>query len=70
MCCFFVFNPAQRKNLDVELQVLVHGVDMVKDISGNAGNNAHQLRVVQIPLKINTDCISVLFLKHLLQMNK
>lgn len=37
-------------HLDVELQVLVHGVDVVKDVACDARNDAHQLGVVQFAL--------------------
>lgn len=36
--------------LDVKLEVLVHGVDVVKDVVGDARDDAHQLRVVQFAL--------------------
>lgn len=34
----------------MELQVLVHGVDVVKDVMGDAGDDAHQLGVMELPL--------------------
>lgn len=37
-------------DLDVELEVLVHGVDVVEDVLGDAWDDAHQLRVVQLAL--------------------
>lgn len=38
-------------HLDMKLQVLVHGVDVVEDVSGNAGDDSHQLGVVELPLE-------------------
>lgn len=38
-------------HLDVELQVLVHGVDVVKDVSGDTRDDSHQMWVVQDTLK-------------------
>lgn len=35
----------------MELQVLVHGVDVVKDVPGNTRNDSHQRRVVQVALE-------------------
>lgn len=34
----------------MELQVLVHGVDVVEDVPGDPWDNAHQLAVVEAPL--------------------
>ena len=41
--------------LDVELQVLVHGVDVVKDVAGDARDDSHQLGVVQFALNKAAD---------------
>ena len=38
-------------HLNVEFKVLIHGVDVVEDVSSDPGNDAHQLRVVQLPLR-------------------
>ena len=38
-------------HLDVELQVLVHGVDVVEYVLGNSRDDAHELRVVQLALR-------------------
>lgn len=35
----------------MELKVLIHGVDVVEDVSGDPGNDAHELRVVQLSLR-------------------
>lgn len=35
----------------MKLQVLVHRVDVVEDVSGNSRNNSHQVRVMQVPLE-------------------
>jgi len=35
----------------VELQVLVHGVDVVEDVSGDPGDDPHLTRVVKTPLE-------------------
>lgn len=40
--------------LDVKLEVLVHGVDVVKDIVGDARDDPHQLGVVQFALRTPT----------------
>lgn len=37
----------------MELQVLVHGVDVVEDVSGDSGDYPHHMGVVQVPLKNN-----------------
>lgn len=37
-------------HLDVELKVFIHGVNVVKDVSGNSRNDSHQLRVMQLSL--------------------
>ena len=36
--------------LDVELQVLVHGVDVVEDVGGDARDDAHPMWVVELTL--------------------
>lgn len=36
--------------LDEELQIFIHGEDMVKNILSNPGNDAHVLGVVQFTL--------------------
>lgn len=40
-----------RSHLDVELQVLVHGVDVVKDVPGDTRDDSHQRGVVEVPLE-------------------
>ena len=40
-------------NLDMELQVLVHGVDVVEDVVGDAWDDTHQLGVVELSLGKN-----------------
>lgn len=34
----------------MELQVLIHGVDVVEDVSSDPRDDSHQLRVVQLAL--------------------
>lgn len=34
----------------MELQVLIHGVDVVEDVSSNPRDDSHQLRVMQLAL--------------------
>ena len=41
----------QSAHLDVKLQVLVHGVDVVEDVVGDAWDYPHQLGVVQLALR-------------------
>lgn len=41
-------------HLDVKFQVLVHGVDVVKDVMGDARDDPHQLGVVQFALNTTT----------------
>lgn len=41
-------------HLDVELQVLVHRVDVVEDVAGDARDDSHQLRVMQFALNTTT----------------
>lgn len=36
--------------LDMELQVLIHRVDVVKDVLGDARDDAHQLGVMELAL--------------------
>ena len=43
---FFSQDSINCAYLDVELQVLIHGIDMVKDVVRNPWNDAHELRVV------------------------
>lgn len=45
----------------MKLEVLVHGVDVVKDVVGDARDDSHQLGVVQFALNTATD-IEVLML--------
>lgn len=47
--------------LDVKLEVLVHGVDVVKDVVGDARDDPHQLGVVQLALKSATDSDVLMF---------
>lgn len=37
-------------DLNVELQVLIHGIDMVEDVLGNAWDDAHELGIMQLAL--------------------
>lgn len=37
--------------LDVELEVLVHGVDVIEDVVSDAWDDAHQLGVVELALR-------------------
>ena len=43
---FFFQDSTNCAYLDVELQVLIHGIDMVKDVVRNPWNDAHELWVV------------------------
>lgn len=36
--------------LDVKLQVLVHGIDVVKDVVRDPWDDSHELRVMELPL--------------------
>lgn len=47
---FFSRGSVKGTYLDVKLQVLIHGVDMVKDVVCNPGDDPHELRVMQLPL--------------------
>lgn len=38
-------------HLDVELQVLIHGVDVVKDVPGNTRDDSHELGIMQVSLE-------------------
>lgn len=49
--------------LDVKLQVLVHGVDAVKDVAGNARDDPHQLGVVQLALNTAADTLQCFTVK-------
>lgn len=40
--------------LDVELEVLVHGVDVIEDVVSDAWDDAHQLGVVELALRGGT----------------
>lgn len=37
-------------HLDMELKILIHGVNVVEDVSGNSRNDSHQLGVMQLSL--------------------
>lgn len=37
----------------MELQVFIHGVDVVEDILNYPGDDAHCIRVMEIPLRTN-----------------
>lgn len=37
--------------LDMELQVLIHGIDVVKDVSSDARNDPHQLGIMELTLE-------------------
>lgn len=43
---FLLLGPNNSTYLDVELQVLVHGIDVVKDVVCDPWDDAHELRVV------------------------
>lgn len=34
----------------MELKILIHGIDVVEDVSGNSRNDSHQLGVMQLSL--------------------
>ena len=36
--------------LDMELQVLIHGVDVVEDVLDNPGDDAHTILIMEVPL--------------------
>jgi len=38
-------------NLDMKFQVFIHGVNVVEYILDDPGNDAHALRIVQVPLQ-------------------
>lgn len=40
----------RRHDLDVEFQVFIHGKDVVENVFGDARNDAHLVRVVQLAL--------------------
>lgn len=48
--CIWRCSGSFLDHLDVELKILIHGVDVVEDVSGNSRNNSHQLRVMQLSL--------------------
>lgn len=47
----YINNTRQHKYLDVEFKVFIHGKDVVENVLGNARNDAHLVRVVQLALK-------------------
>lgn len=47
---FLLLGWNQQHYLDVELQIFIHGIDMVKDVMCDPWNDAHELRVVELPL--------------------
>lgn len=42
-------------DLDVEFQVLIHGKDVVENVLGDTGDDAHQVRVVQLALQSQSE---------------
>lgn len=50
LCWHFFF--ACFNYLYMKLQVLIHGVDVVKYILNYSGNNSHSIWIMQLPLKI------------------
>lgn len=36
---------------DVELQVLIHGINVVEDVLHNSGDDSHHVLVVEFPLR-------------------
>ncbi len=56
---FYCFNVCFKVDvvlyLDVKFEVLVHGVDVVKDVVGDARDDSHQLGVVQFALNTATE---------------
>lgn len=42
-------------DLDVEFQVLIHGKDVVENVLGDTGDDAHQVRVVQLALRSQSE---------------
>lgn len=42
-------------DLDVEFQVLIHGEDVVENVLGDTGDDAHQVRVVQLALQSQSE---------------
>lgn len=52
---FLPFEPLHNMSLHiylyVELQVLIHGVDVIEDVVCNSGDDSHELRVVQFSLR-------------------
>ena len=40
--------------LDMELQVLIHGVDVVEDVLDDPGDDTHSICVMEVTLKQNT----------------
>lgn len=54
--CFIIFLCCDTCfYLDVKLKILVHGVDVVKDVVCDARDDSHQLGVVQFSLTTTTD---------------
>lgn len=49
-CCFGPSKIGRFTYFDVELQVLIHGVDVVEDVVDNSGNDSHHIRVVEFAL--------------------
>ena len=43
---FLLLGLNNSTHLDVELQVFIHGIDMVKDVVCDPWDDAHELRVV------------------------
>lgn len=47
---FFSSDLIKGTHLDVKLQVLIHGIDVVEDVMRDPRDDPHELRVMQLPL--------------------
>jgi len=45
--------PIATTHFDMKLQVLIHGIDVVEDVLNYPGDDAHPIRVMEIPLQTN-----------------
>lgn len=54
----------------MELQVLVHGIDVVKDVPGDTRNDSHQRRVVQIALQTHLSVSIACIVIHKVQLEQ
>lgn len=48
-----------RIYLYMKLQVFIHGIDVIKDVMCNSRNDSHELRVVQLPLRTQTQTVNL-----------